>query len=127
MGRATRWQPGVGGKAGHGKRQGLARRIRDAIGDDPAEIIGVLHDIALDPRAKNVDRIMASRELLDRAYGKAPSHAPIEGGDPLEMSELDAAIVEIAQRLKQAHPTLAAEVVREDGGGAVAKAPLERD
>lgn len=111
----NQWQPGQTGNPQGGKKgRGLAKRIRDVIGDDPEQIIGVLHDIALDPRAKNTDRILAARELLDRAYGKAPSHAPIEGGDPLEMNELDRAIVDIANRLKQAHPTLEAEVVKEE-------------
>lgn len=114
--RETMWKPGQSGSTPEMRRKGrgLAKRIRDVIGDDPEQIIGVLHDIALDPRAKNTDRILAARELLDRAYGKAPSHAPIEGGDPLDMSELDKAIVDIATRLKQAHPTLEAEVVRDE-------------
>jgi hypothetical protein len=110
----NQWKPGQSGSLPEQRRKGrgLAKRIRDVIGDDPQEIIGVLHDIALDPRAKNTDRILAARELLDRAYGKAPSHAPIEGGDPLEMNELDRAIVDIATRLRAAHPFEPAEVMR---------------
>jgi hypothetical protein len=123
----AQFKPGVGPPA-RVRGRGLAKRIRDVIGDDPTGIIEVLHDICLDPRAKETDRIMAARELLDRAYGRSPAFAPIEGGDPLDMSELDRAIVEIATKLKAAHPTLEATVVREEQqmiGGAVVTVHVE--
>jgi hypothetical protein len=92
--------------------KGLARRIREMVGDDPTRIANVLFDILEDDRARNQDRISAAREILDRGWGKAPSHAPIEGGDPLEQTEIDKAIADIAARLtKRAHPD-DAEVVR---------------
>jgi hypothetical protein len=107
------------GKLG-GRPKGLARRIRDMVGDDPARVANVLFDILEDPTARNADRIAAAREILDRGWGKAPAYAPIEGGDPLEASELDRAIRDIADQLvaRRAHPTLDAQLVRreiEDG------------
>lgn len=103
-----------------GRPKGLARRIRDLVGDDPTRVANVLFDILEDSTARNADRISAAKEILDRGWGKAPSHAPIEGGDPLEANELDRAIRDIADQLvaRRAHPTLDAELVRreiEDG------------
>jgi hypothetical protein len=103
-----------------GRKKGLARQIRDMVGDDPARVANVLFDILEDTTARNADRINAAREILDRGWGKAPTHAPIEGGDPLEANELDRAIRDIADQLvaRRAHPTLDAQLVRreiEDG------------
>lgn len=78
---------------------GLARAVREMIGDRPEVILEVFLEIAYDERARHADRIAAARELLDRGYGKAPRHAPVEGGDPLEVSELDQAIRNIANQL----------------------------
>lgn len=90
------------------KNKGLAKRIREMVGDDPGRIANILFDILEDPRAANRDRIAAGKELLDRGWGKAPTFMPIEGGDPLERSELDQAIREIADQLiaRSAHPVL---------------------
>lgn len=97
------------------RRQGFAARVREMVGNDPARLANILFDIAenVSGTEKSSDRISATRELIDRGWGKAPSHAPIEGGDPLEANELDAAIMEIAAQLtKRAHPALEAEVVK---------------
>lgn len=92
------WKPG---QSGHpkGREKGIAKRVRDLIGNDPSQVLSVLLDIALSEREKSTDRIMAARELLDRGYGKAPTHAPVEGGDPLGKSELDEAITAITDEL----------------------------
>lgn len=87
----------VGAKGGRPK--GLARRIREMVGDDPGRIANILFDILEDPSARDSDRIAAAKELFDRGWGKAPTFMPIEGGDPLEQSELDQAIREIADQL----------------------------
>lgn len=99
------------------RRKGLARRIREMVGDDPARIANVLFDIMEDTSARNADRISAAREILDRGWGKAPAYAPIEGGDPLEATELDQAIRDIADQLvaRRAHPQLDAEVIQAGG------------
>lgn len=97
-----------------GRPKGLARRIREMVGDDPTRIADVLFDILEDNTARNADRIAAAREILDRGWGKAPTFTPIEGGDPLERSELDQAIRDIADQLvaRRAHPVLDAKFVR---------------
>jgi hypothetical protein len=94
-------------------RRSLAGRIREMVGDDPARIANILFDILEDPNARNTDRIAAAREIFDRGWGKAPAYAPIEGGDPLEASELDQAIKDIAAQLvsRRAHPVLDAHVI----------------
>lgn len=98
------------------RRTSLAKRIREMVGDDPARIANILFDILEDPSARNTDRIAAAREIFDRGWGKAPAYAPIEGGDPLEESDLDKAIRDIADQLtaKKAHPTLEAVVIKDD-------------
>jgi hypothetical protein len=108
-----------------GRPKGLARRIRDMVGDDPARIANVLFDILEDTTANNADRIHAAKELFDRGWGKAPSYAPIEGSDPLEASELDRAIREIADQLvaRRAHPVLDAKMYREEVADGVRPAP----
>lgn len=99
-----------------GRPKGLARSIRDMVGDDPARIANVLFDILEDPTARNSDRIGAAKEILDRGWGKAPVYAPIEGGDPLEGNELDKAIRDIADQLvaRRAHPVLDAQLVQRE-------------
>ena len=99
-----------------GRPKGLAKRVRDMVGDDPERIVNVLFDILEDETARDNDRIGAARELLDRGWGKAPAYAPILDTDPLEQSDLDKAIRDIAEQLvaKKAHPTLDAEVVSDE-------------
>jgi hypothetical protein len=103
---------------------GLARRIRECLGDDPTGLILSLVDIAngvvVNGETPKVnERIAAIRELMDRGYGKAPAFAPMEvKDDPLERDELDKAIQQIADELaaRRAHPDLDAYVVREPAG-----------
>jgi hypothetical protein len=108
-----------------GRPKGLAKRIRDMVGDDPARVANVLFDILEDPEARNTDRIAAAKEILDRGWGKSPAYAPIEGGDPLEANELDRAIRDIADQLvaRRAHPTLDAQMVRREIEEGVRPAP----
>ena len=65
----------VGRKGGRPK--GLARRIREMVGDDPGRIANILFDILEDPTARDNDRIAAAKELFDRGWGKAPTFMPI--------------------------------------------------
>ena len=57
-------------------------------------------EIALDPKARERDRIAAVRELLDRGWGKAVGYADIEGADPLALREVEAEIRAIAEQLR---------------------------
>ena len=70
----------------------------------PLPLAQVLLEIALDPKARDRDRISAARELIDRGWGKAVGYADIEGADPLERDELDAAIIAIAEQLRAERP-----------------------
>ena len=74
--------------------------MREVCGGSPLLLAQVLLEIALDPKARDRDRITATSELLDRGWGKAPAYASIEGTDPLEMDEVAAEIRSIAEQLR---------------------------
>ena len=59
----------------------------------------VLLEIAEDPKAHNRDRVAATRELLDRGWGKAPAYASVQMDDPLELSDIAREIQTIADEL----------------------------
>lgn len=61
----------------------------------------MLLEIALDPKARDRDRIAAARELLDRGWGKAVGFADIDGANPLEHDEVAAEIQSIAEALRR--------------------------
>jgi hypothetical protein len=88
LGAATRWKPGQSGNP-KGRPKGIAKQARDLINDEPERLLTILLDVAEDPKAKPPERIAAINAYLDRAYGKAPQHAPVEGGDPLDRDQLD--------------------------------------
>jgi hypothetical protein len=100
------------------RKMGFAARVREMVGNDPARLANILFDIAenVSGKEKTTDRITATKELIDRGWGKAPTFMPIEGGDPLEKSDLDQAIRDIADQLvaRKAHPRLDAELVKRE-------------
>ena len=69
-------------------------------GGSPLPLARLLFEIATNPTARNADRIAATRELLDRGWGKALEFASVEGADPLEMDEVAAEIRQIAEQLR---------------------------
>lgn len=101
------FQPGQSGNPS-GRPKGIAAKAREIIGNDPTELLEVFLEIAYDPSQKAADRRAAAEALLDRAYGKTPSYAPVDGGDPLELSGLDraigAAVDELASRREAETP-----------------------
>jgi hypothetical protein len=111
------------------RRQSMSSRIREMVGDDPGRLANLLFDIAenISGKERTADRIKATTELMDRGWGKAPSYAPIEGADPLEKSELDQAIRDIADQLvaRRAHPTLDAKLIRREIEEGVRPDPAE--
>ncbi len=94
------WKPGQSGNPG-GRPKGLAKTVREVCGGSPLLLAHVLLEIALDPKAHKRDRIAATRELLDRGWGKAVGYADIEGADPLGHDEVAQEIREIAEALEQ--------------------------
>lgn len=84
------FQPGRSGNPG-GRPKGLARKARELCGDDGETVLLYLASIMADTKAANSDRIAAAKLLLERGWGKAPTFAPIEDGDPLELAEAEAA------------------------------------
>lgn len=113
------WKPGQSGNPG-GRPKGIARQMRDAIKDDPTRVTRIFLDILEDPEAKDSDRIAAGREYLDRAYGKAPTYAPVDGENPLEIDSvarrIGAVLDELAER-RAARSTGTSEGAELEGTG----------
>ena len=65
------------------------------------ELVDVLIAVAQDARSKPAERIAAVRELADRGWGKAASHALVEGADPLELGAIAQEIQSIADELAE--------------------------
>lgn len=99
----------VGKKYG-GRKKGTPNKVTATIKDlatpHGPEAIRVLCEIMMDEDAGKSYRIAASKEILDRAYGKAPQH--IEQSHQFQdsnMSDLEAAR-RIAFLLSQGHDSL---------------------
>jgi hypothetical protein len=67
----------------------------------PECLVQGLLEIALNPKARDRDRIAATSLLLDRGWGKAPAFANIEGADPLGQDEIADAISELVDELSR--------------------------
>jgi hypothetical protein len=89
------FKPGASGNPG-GRPKGLARLVREQVGNDGLLLVQVMLSIMSDPKASDRDRMEAIKWLSDRGWGKAPVFAPMESDDPLELSER--AATEIAGR-----------------------------
>jgi hypothetical protein len=60
---------GTSGNPG-GRPKGLARRVREAVGNDGKQIAEFLLSVMNDPRQRTRDRLEAARLLADRGWGK---------------------------------------------------------
>ena len=92
------WKPGQSGNPS-GRPKGIATQARELIGDDPSRLLNVFLEIAEDTRQKAADRRAAAESLLDRAYGKAPAYAPIDGENPLELDSIARRIAAVVDEL----------------------------
>lgn len=63
----------VPGRSGNpsGRPKGLARRVRELVGDDGQAIAAFMCDVMHDERARMADRIEAGRWLADRGFGRS--------------------------------------------------------
>lgn len=101
----------VAGQSGNpkGRPKGLARKVREIAGDNDGEVIARFWMAAMNGRLPNPewdaehpdkapqyvtvdakDRLLASRLLSERGWGKPPMFAPIEDDDPLDFAEREA-------------------------------------
>ncbi len=79
------FQPGQSGNPGG--RPSAAKELRERIRERGEDLVEGLLAIALDTAESGKNRIAATRELLDRGYGKSPQ--PIDGdgeGGPIAHS-----------------------------------------
>lgn len=106
-----KWQKGASGNPG-GRPKGIATKVRELAGGDPERLIQELMLIAEDRKNKVAERTKAIEILLDRGWGKAPSYAPIEDGDPLELDAISRYITDANDELaaaREAKASLARE------------------
>lgn len=101
------WRKGQSGNPG-GRPKGIAAAAREAIGNDPRKLLEVFLTVAADGKAKPADRLRAAELYLDRAYGRAPAHAPVEGANPLGLGEVEQAIGATLDDLAQKRAAAAA-------------------
>lgn len=106
------WQPGQSGNPG-GRPKGLARRIREEVGNDGSRLVKVVIGVLDDESASRRDRLEAASWLADRAFGKPAQVIAGEEGAPLQ--------IVIRSMLATAAADLEAEPVAgelEEGSGA---------
>jgi hypothetical protein len=61
---------GVSGNPG-GHPKGLARRVRELLGDDGYAIAQFIYDVMSNEKARTADRLDAGRWLADRGFGRS--------------------------------------------------------
>ena len=122
--RGRPFQKGVSGNP-TGRPKGVAAAARELIGDDPNQLLKVFLAVARNTHAKHSDRITAAKEYLDRAYGKAPAYALVEGEDPLGLTVLDSSINAVMDELaarRETNPPREATAGAVEGNGAAGAA-----
>ena len=95
--------PGQSGNPG-GRPKGLARRVRELVGDSGESIVQFMVDVLGDDSARTADRLEAAKWLADGGFGKAvqaveidvpvESWASVFAGIPTEDLETMLAILE---------------------------------
>jgi Family of unknown function (DUF5681) len=83
------FRPGRSGNPG-GRPKGLANATRQLVGEDGMALVELWWSIAQDPMQRTSDRLVASRLLADRGWGKAASFEPVDG-DPFDFADAEKA------------------------------------
>lgn len=84
-----------------GRAKGIARRAREAVGDNGDRLILFWLDVLESEDSPMAARLEASRLLAERGFGKAASFAPVEEEDPLG---LEGASDKLTERLARVLP-----------------------
>ena len=71
--------PGMSGNPG-GRPKGLARYVRELVGDDGRRVADFMVSVLEDEREPTLTRMEAARWLADRGFGR--SHVPVEVKQP---------------------------------------------
>jgi hypothetical protein len=90
------FMPGQSGNPG-GRPKGLAKAVRELVGEDGKALVELMYSIAMDPQRKDTHRMRAAEWLGDRGWGKAAVFQPVEEYDPLGLADLQAS-AEIVHR-----------------------------
>ena len=90
--------PGVSGNPG-GRPKGLARYVRELVGDDGRLVADFMLAVLEDERERTEVRMEAGRWLADRGFGR--SHVPVEVRQP-EQEETIILVSPIMSLLKEA-------------------------
>jgi hypothetical protein len=68
------------------------------VGEDGLPLVQLWWDIAQDPMQRTSDRLVASRLLADRGWGKPADFEPLDG-DPLGLEDVEAAAEEFRAKI----------------------------
>jgi len=77
---------GVSGNPG-GRPKGLARYVRELVGDDGRRIADFMLSVLEDESERTETRMKAAEWLADRGYGKAVDFKPQDEEDPLGLAD----------------------------------------
>jgi hypothetical protein len=80
--------PGQSANPG-GRPRGLARRVREIVGDDGEQIAVFLLEVMHDPRQRTRDRLEAARLLGDRGWGKPVVSIDLDVGLEAQQMTID--------------------------------------
>jgi hypothetical protein len=73
--------PGQSGNPG-GRPKGLARRVREIVGDDGDEIVRFMYQVMTDPKARMADRLEAGSWLANRGFGRSVQPVDLDVNQP---------------------------------------------